>query len=77
MIIATIGHYHYKLKDITAAEQLLKILDEAIPADDNYLPKRGFFYTRSEAANEIRLAIIQGDLLTDEELKKLQATATI
>ena len=77
MIIATIGHHHYKLKDMTAAEQLLKILAEAIPADNHYLSRRGMAYSASDEAPDLKLSIVQGDLLTDEELKKLQAPATI
>lgn len=75
MIIATIGSNRFKLKDFAAAEQLMKILAESIPVDNHYMSKKGYVYSASDDAPELNLSIVQGDLLTDEELKKLQAPA--
>ena len=73
MIIATIGHQKYKLKDITAAEQLLKIINESVPVDDHYISGKPTVYAALNTAPEMKLSIVQGDLITDEELDRLNA----
>lgn len=72
MIIATIGHYKYKLKDITAAEQLLKIINDSVPVADHFIKGNGTVFSISNYSTEMSLSIFQGDLISDEYLEKLR-----
>lgn len=72
MIIATIGHQQYKLKDMTAAEQLLKIFNDSLPVEEHYMRKSRNVFSILKSSSEMRLSIIQGEIISDEDLEKLK-----
>lgn len=76
MIIATIGHYKYKLKDISAAELFLKIINDSVQVDSNYFPDNGHVYSISNFSSEMNISIFQGELISNEDLEKIRKQAS-
>lgn len=72
MIIATIGHQQYKLKDIAAAEQLLKIFNDSLPVQEHYMRKSRTVFSILKSSSEMCLSIIQGEIISDEDLEELK-----
>lgn len=72
MIVANIGYQKYKLKDISDAEALLKILNDSLPLEEHYMRNSRKVFSISKAPCEMKLSIIQEEIISEEDLEILK-----
>ena len=71
MIIAKIGFQQFRLKDVAAAEVLLKILNDSLPIEQHYFRDTGHVFSVSKFSDVINLSITQEEVISDEALEIL------
>lgn len=72
MIIATIANRKFKLKNLAAAEQLLKIMDETEILDDPWVGHKKIYFVEKNPSHEMSISFLPGEPITEEEYKKLK-----
>lgn len=70
MIIATIGHQNFAIKDLESANELLRILHEATPLDFKRAPD-GYVYVEDDDRSNVEVKITGKPFLKESDYNLL------